>query len=496
MSANRNNDFAAYLRYLPSKTLSFDHIRSEDKVFFEALGAEGVMARLDAATAACRDAILSGRYAPGAICREFLLGEIYSLLREAFEREKAGSSTLTRVINATGVVIHTNLGRAPLPAPGESLQAVSAGYSNLEFDLSGGGRGKRDAHVSGLLAKLTGAADAIVVNNNAAAVLLVARALSNRREAIIARGESVEVGEGFRITEMLRQGGAKIVDVGATNSVTAADYRDAASERTGLIVKVHPSNFSVTGFVRSADPAEVAGVARSLGVASYFDAGSGLVSAGYFKGSRVVRDEPEVRSLVAAGFDLVSFSGDKLFGSVQCGIICGRAEIIAKLRRCQLYRALRVSKAVVASLQDAAREYLSGDPARNIPAVRMLAESAETIGARCAAFLAELSKSPVFAEAKKRFAFGTVSGRAMAGGGTTPGAFLENPVVKITPLKTAPRGPALESLSAALRSAGPPVVGYVDSDALFLNFRTVSDGEVASAASSLISALERTASRG
>jgi len=489
MSASRNNRFARYFRYIPSKTLSFDYIRSEDKVFFDALGAEGIMARLDSAIDSCRERIAEGRYPEETLSREFLLLEILNAVRGAAAAESKEFRSVIKVVNATGIVIHTNLGRAPLPEPGESFRAVSGGYSNLEFDLATGGRGKRDRHVSALLAKLTGAEDSIVVNNNASAVLLVARTFSNRREAVIARGESVEIGEGFRITEMLRIGGARIVDVGATNSVKVSDYEDAVNEKTGLIVKVHPSNFTLSGFVRQIDPALVPALASKHGVVSYFDAGSGLVSSGIFEGLKVVSDEPEVRSLIAAGFDVVSFSGDKLFGSVQCGIICGRADLIAKMRRNQLYRALRVSKAVIASLQDAACEYLFGDPGRKIPVVRMLNESGEKIEIRALNFLETVSGFAQYRAAKKFMATEIVTGRAMAGGGTTPGATLENKVLRIRFLKNAPAGANLASLAAAMRRATIPVIGYVDSNSYFLNFRTISDGEVAYAAASFAFAL-------
>lgn len=540
------------------------------------------MSMLDPVISSIRERISAAGEGGPAPERETLLAEIAGRVRAAYELRHSGMRSLVRVINATGIVIHTNLGRAPLGTPrdggrrtGGTTQAEGAGvdngrqlvatgpdgdgvaadgcgpgswrekdpcegYSNLEFNLVDATRGRRDAHFTGLIGWLTGAEDAIVVNNNAAALLLISHALAKGSEIVVARGEAVEIGEGFRILEMLSAGGARIRETGATNAVTADDYACAISPDTAMIAKIHTSNYRVEGFTRGAAPGEISAICRRYGIISYHDCGSGLIDRSLFNKTAMLADEPEVREAIAEGYDLVSFSGDKLFGSVQCGIICGRAEIVRKLRKCQLYRALRVSKSVVAALSRTLEEYLAGDPAANIPVIRMLNESDAEIEKKTKEFIAAVEKSGVIA----RLASAGVGvridierKRSAAGGGSTPGGFIENPVATIfmhdgrknrndaateavSAIRCADAGtvsaePAgakggseastggegagsrargsLAILASLMRGGTPAVVGYVDSDRFILNFRTVARDETQAVAAAFVSALEKLA---
>jgi L-seryl-tRNA(Ser) seleniumtransferase len=364
------------------------------------------------------------------------------------ELETARAFRLRRVLNATGVLIHTNLGRAPLAeAAVERLRATAAGYSNLELDLARGARGSRQEHLVDILRRLTGAEAALVVNNNAGAVLLALAALAEGREVIVSRGELIEIGDGFRIPDVLARSGARLVEVGTTNRTRAQDYECAVGPDTALVLRVHQSNFRLVGFTERPRLAELAEVARRHGVPLVDDLGSGVLVQ--------LEDEPSARESLTAGADLVCFSGDKLLGGPQAGIVAGRGDLVERLRRHPLQRALRADKLTLAALEGTLSLYL--DPARaarEIPVLRMLAEPAEAVRAR-AERLAEL-------------AGGTVEETvARVGGGALPLGELPSFACALE-----------EELAAPLREGDPPVVGIVRDGRLLLDCRTLSDAEV------------------
>lgn len=314
--------------------------------------------------------------------------DIEAQVRRSIEALRAPS--LKRVINATGVVLHTNLGRAP-GVPFEPLQ----GYSNLEYDLKQGRRGKRDSHTAPLIERLTGK-PGIVVNNNAAAVLLVLNELAAGGEAIVSRGELIEIGDGFRIPDIMKASGAALCEVGTTNRTNIDDYRAAIGERTRVILRVHPSNFHVTGFTAKPGLNELASLARERGVPLYEDLGSGCIA-------EVGMREPLVRESIRAGVNLVSFSGDKLLGGQQAGIITGDAELVARVRKNPLFRALRVDKLVIQALENTLKRLIF-EKYDEIPALRML----------------RMTKDEIRARAEKFSGLEIIEGESVAGGGSTP----------------------------------------------------------------------------
>jgi L-seryl-tRNA(Ser) seleniumtransferase len=356
--------------------------------------------------------------------------------------------SLRRVLNATGVVVHTNLGRAPLAAAAlERVAEVGAGYSTLEYDLATGVRGSRQAHLAGPIARLTGAAAALVVNNNAAAVLLALAALAEGREVLVSRGELIEIGDGFRIPDVLARSGARLVEVGTTNRTRAADYEAALTGETALILRVHQSNFRVVGFAERPPLEELARIARSARLPLVDDLGSGsLLPLG---------DEPTPAASLAAGADLVCFSGDKLLGGPQAGIAAGRADLVERLRRHPLQRALRADKLTLAALEGTLA--LALDPVRagrEIPVLRMLHEPPEAVRAR-AERLAELVGGDVEV---------TV---ARAGGGALPLAELPSFACAVE-----------ERLAPLLRTGVPPVVALVRDGRTLLDVRALRDDEL------------------
>ena len=366
--------------------------------------------------------------------------------------------SLRRVINATGVIIHTNLGRAPLaPAAIERVVAVGSGYANLELDLESGKRGSRQGHLEAILTRVTGGEAALVVNNCAAAVMLALAALAEGREVLVSRGELIEIGDGFRIPDVLARSGAKLVEVGTTNRTRAADYQGAIGPETALLLRVHQSNFRVIGFTEQATLGELVEVAQRAGLPLVDDLGSGAI--------RELGDEPTVTGSLAAGADLVCFSGDKLMGGPQAGIIVGRKELIEKLRRHPLQRALRADKLTLAALEGTLAVYL--DPARaraEIPVLRMLDEPDATIRAR-----AERLVGLVGGEIEE-----TV---ARVGGGALPLTELPSFACAVE-----------ESLSRPLRVGDPSVVGVIRDGRLLLDARTIADDEVDEVASAVTAA--------
>ena len=382
-------------------------------------------------------------------------GDLAEHLRE--ELSAARVPRLRRAINATGVIVHTNLGRAPLPdAALERVVDVARGYSNLEYDLVAGARGSRQGHVADVLRRLTGAEAALVVNNNAAAVMLALAALAEDREVLVSRGELIEFGDGFRIPDVLARSGAQLREVGTTNRTRVADYEGAIGPQTAVLLRVHQSNFRVIGFTEQPRLEDLAGVARRHGLPLVDDLGSGaLVDVG---------DEPTARESLAAGADLICFSGDKLLGGPQAGIVVGRADLVEKLRRHPLQRALRADKLTLAALEATLR--LALESPDEIPVLRMLREPAEAVRMR-----AERLAALVGGEVEE-----TV---ARAGGGSLPLTELSSFACAIE-----------EELAAPLRLADTPVIGIVRDGRLLLDCRTLMDSEVEEAAASV--ALART----
>ena len=371
--------------------------------------------------------------------------------------ELAARPALRRAINASGVIIHTNLGRAPLS--GAALVAmtdVARGYSNLEYDLDAGQRGSRHEHVTVALRKLSGAEAALVVNNNAAAMLLALSALAQGREVVISRGQLVEIGGGFRIPDVLRQSGARLVEVGSTNRTYAEDYRRAIGPDTALLLRVHSSNFRVVGFVHEAGLGELAEVAHAAGLILVDDLGSGslLDSSAYG-----VAREPMVQDSVAAGADLVCFSGDKLLGGPQCGVIVGRAGLVAQLKRHPLTRAVRPDKTTLAALGATLEHYLRGEATGQVPVWRMLATSVATLAARARALVERLGDSGL--------EFELLDGASTIGGGSLPGETLPTRLLAVC----GPESP--DMLATRLRGADPPIVGRIERDRFVLDLRTV-----------------------
>src|SRR5215210_3020479 len=369
-------------------------------------------------------------------------GDLGALLRA--ELDAAREPSLRRVINATGVIVHTNLGRAPLAeAAIERVRDVARGYSNLEYDVAAGGRGSRQVHVTGILRRLTGAAAALVVNNNAAAVLLALAAIAEGREVVVSRGELIEIGDGFRIPDVLARSGARLVEVGTTNRTRAADYEAAIGPETALLLRVHQSNFRVVGFTEQPRLEQLARIAHRHDLPLVDDLGSGaLVDVG---------DEPTARASLAAGADLVCFSGDKLLGGPQAGIVVGRAELVERLRRHPLQRALRADKLTLAALEGTLT--LALDSPDEIPVQRMLREAVETVRAR-----AERLAALVEGEVEE-----TV---ARAGGGALP-------LVELPSFACAVE----ERLATLLRIGDPAVVGIMRDGRLLLDCRTLTDAE-------------------
>jgi L-seryl-tRNA(Ser) seleniumtransferase len=361
------------------------------------------------------------------------------------ELETVRKPSLRRVLNATGVIVHTNLGRAPLAREAlERVHEAARGYSNLELDLTAGERGSRQVHVAALVRRLTGAEAALVVNNNAAAVLLALAALAEGREVVVSRGELVEIGDGFRIPEVLARSGARLVEVGTTNRTRAADYERAIGPETALLLRVHQSNFRVVGFAELPRLAEVAAVAHRHEVPLVDDLGSGVLAE--------LPGEPSAKESLAAGADLVCFSGDKLLGGPQAGIAAGRAELVERLRRHPLQRALRADKLTLAALEGTLRLYL--DAPSRIPVLRMLGEETAAVRAR--------------AERLAGLVGGTVEETvARVGGGALPLAELPSFACAIE-----------EKLAARLRLGEPPVVGIVRDGRLLLDCRTLADDEI------------------
>lgn len=418
--------------------------------------------------AAAREAARDGSTAPG----------LDDVVRDARQRlERAERPTLVPVLNATGVVLHTNLGRAPLAAEAwEALRAASGAVS-VEYDLEAGRRGERHVHAARLLAELAGAEDAVVVNNNAAAVLLALAALARGKEVVVARGELVEIGGSFRIPDVLRQSGAKLVEVGTTNRTYLRDYAEALSPRTAVILRAHASNFRVVGFTHAAADRELAALAHEHGLRFVHDLGSGT----FLDTSRYeLAAEKTVPEAVAAGADVVTFSGDKLLGGPQAGLAVGRREPLDLLRRHPLMRAVRPDKLTLAALVATLELYREGTAEARIPVWRMIAARPATLAKRAKAIAATLSGRGLPAH--------MVETASTVGGGSLPE-------------ETQPsRGVALrdarpQALAARLRRAEPPLIARIVEDEVVLDLRTILPEDDERLTAAVLGAVPRTPER-
>jgi len=393
-----------------------------------------------------------------------------ALLNEAVRRihslcQREALSVLRRVINATGVILHTNLGRAPLSETArKSIAKEAAGYCTLEYDPTTGSRGKRGGHAEELLTQLTGAEAALVVNNCASAALLILTVLARDGETIVSRGELVEIGGDFRVPDVMSNSGTRMVEVGSTNRTRIDDYRRAMNDNTRLIMRVHPSNYRIIGFTDSPELPQLASLAHESGLPLYEDAGSGVLNDLSRYG---INDEPIISESIAAGADVVSFSGDKLLGATQAGLIVGRREIIDRLRRHSLYRALRVDKLCLAALEATLDAHRRG-AIEEIPALRMLALTKDAIEERAKSFIAKLARS---SESNALMAT-IVAGQSAVGGGSGPNV---HPPTALIALKH-------EHLNAGgiekkLRLFSPSVIARIADDQVLLDLRTVGDSE-------------------
>jgi L-seryl-tRNA(Ser) seleniumtransferase len=432
------------LRQLPSvdKLLSENRIKALEKVFPHLLIVDLIRENLNA----CRVTVLKDKKTPSVEeITDNIVGQAQALSRPS----------LHPLINATGVVLHTNLGRAPLSQDTISaMQSASRDYNNLEFDLDSGERGSRHSHIEPLLCRLTGAEAGLVVNNNAAAVLLGLSALAKRKEVIVSRGQAVEIGGGFRIPEVMRQSGAKLVEVGATNCTYIRDYSEVITPRTAALLRVHSSNFLVVGFTHMVSLEEMVALGKAQGIPVFDDLGSGcpLDTARFGLAS-----EPTIQQSISKGADLAFFSGDKLLGGPQAGIIVGKKAYIDILKKHPLVRAMRIDKTRLAGLSATLIHYLKGEALTAIPVWQMISMPLNEIHRRANLWAESVSGR-------------VVDGESLIGGGSLPGATLPTRLLALGDAKK----PALaQKLAARLRRQDPPVVGRINEGLLLLDPRTV-----------------------
>lgn len=403
----------------------------------------------------------------GGHTKEALLAAAEKRLASAWIAEK--NSGLRRVINATGVVIHTNLGRAPLSEKAKrAIVETAAGYCTLEYDLETGKRGKRGARAEKLLCDLTNAEAAVIVNNCAAAAFLVLTALAAGGEVVISRGELVEIGGDFRVPDVLAQSGAILKEIGTTNRTKLADYEKAISDNTRLILRVHPSNYRIVGFTATPVTAELAELAHQRGILFYEDAGSGAL---FDLSEYGLSDEPVISDSVRAGVDVVTFSGDKLLGGPQSGLIVGRRDIIEKIRKHPLYRALRVDKSTYAALAATLEAYRRDTAVDEIPVLKMLSATVEKIRERTNRFAKSLSEK-LGSDASLKLEI--VEGNSVVGGGSAPMAHPQTSLIGLTHEKLSP-----DELETQLRRSKTPVIARVLNDRVVLDLRTVFESDEA-----------------
>lgn len=454
--SNSANSAVSNLRALPS----VDQLlrTSEAQSWRSNVGEQRLTAIARLVTDELRTEIQDGRQSNG-LSRESLLAQAVRKLQTACEMESAGG--LKQVINATGVIIHTNLGRAPLSQGAREALADAAGYCTLEYDQATGERGRRGAKVEDLLLELTGAEEALVVNNCAAAALLVLTVLAGDGETIVSRGELVEIGGDFRVPDVMASSGTRMVEVGTTNRTKLEDYQRALNEKTRLVMRVHPSNYRIVGFTASPSLAELSSFAHDAGLPLYEDAGSGvLIDLGQFG----LQDEPVIKESLASGADLVSFSGDKLLGSAQAGLIVGKASFVGRLRKHPLYRALRADKLALAVLEHTLESYRRGAALQEVPVLRMLAIPQAEIKTRAQnvidKYIAAAPPAPLELRLK--------DGESAIGGGAGPNTHPATTLIAIShPNRSA------DEIESSLRLSTPALVARIAEGEVLLDLRTV-----------------------
>ncbi|MEP6946556.1 MAG: L-seryl-tRNA(Sec) selenium transferase [Acidobacteriota bacterium] len=454
MKVADDNEISATLRRLPS----IDTLLREEKIrdLVQSAGAEQSAAIAREQVDSLRTDIQGSSLFATQTSEELLDEAVRRIARAWRAKQNMGTR---RVINATGVILHTNLGRASLSEDARNaLRDTASGYCTVEYDLETGDRGKRGVCAEELLTDLTGAESAIVVNNCAAAAFLVLSVFGSGGEAVISRGELVEIGGDFRVPDVLEQSGTKLREVGATNRTKLADYEKGIGPDTRLLLRVHPSNYRIIGFTSSVSNTALVDLAHAHGLIMYEDAGSGA----FPEISDLLDDEPVISRSIQNGVDLVSFSGDKLLGGPQCGLIVGRRNLIEKLRNDPLYRALRVGKLIYAALEATLRSYARGTAITDIPVLRMLAATYDTLEERCRSFVQRYPGSG-------DFVFDIVHGHSVVGGGSAPDTHPSSPLIAIS-------HPAIsaEGLTAMLRNSKPPVIARIEKDRVHLDLRTVS----------------------
>lgn len=446
------------LRNLPSVD---DLLRSEiGRTIAAAAGERQAAAMARDAIAVLRDEVRNRRAEERS--KQELMSAAEDRLENAWSAERLAGTK--RVINATGVMIHTNLGRAPLSDDARRAVADAAGYCTLEYELETGKRGRRGARAEELLAQLTGAESVLIVNNCAAAAFFVLTVFASGGEVVISRGELVEIGGDFRVPDVLSQSGAVLTEVGTTNRTKLADYERAINKETRVLLRVHPSNYRIVGFTATPTVAELATLSHKHKVLFYEDIGSGALIDLSAQG---VADEPVVSASLAAGADIVTFSGDKLLGGPQAGIIVGKSEYVDKLRRHPLYRALRVDKLTYAALEATLEAYRREAAAQEVPVQRMLSQTTDEIARRVEVFISELGKT---GNLRSEIS----NGESAVGGGSAPTARVETKLIALSHSTMSP-----QRLELALRQSSPPVVARIVDDRVMIDLRTVSETEEA-----------------
>ena len=409
--------------------------------------------------------------------RESLIADASARIEDLWKTRR--QSRVRKVINATGVVIHTNLGRAPLSDDAIRAIADASAYCTLEYDLNAGKRGKRGSHVESLLAEVTGAEAALVVNNCAAAAFLVLSVFAKGGEVIVSRGELVEIGGDFRIPDVLVQSGAVLKEVGTTNRTKLSDYEKAVSESTRLVMRVHPSNYRIVGFTETTSRLELAELAHRKGILLYEDAGSGamidLTDLGF-------DDEPPVSRAISDGADIITFSGDKLLGGSQAGLVVGRRDLIERIRKHSLYRALRVDKLIYAALEATLESYIRENARQDIPVLRMLGSTKEELDVR-ASDLARLLRDAI--GNTDHTTIELIDGESLVGGGSAPAVGRPTTLVALRHAVM-----SADEVEEKLRMADVPIISRIENDAVLIDLRTVSESEEAQLLEGLKSVLK------
>lgn len=458
MESNEKKDLSQVLRLLPSIDVLL-RSKTSQKLVGE-VGSKHLAGLARLTIDSMREEILQKIADKEEFSKSNLLGQAEERLEYAWRKEQ--KTGLQRVINASGVIIHTNLGRSTLSDAAREAMLNASRYCNLEYNIENGKRGKRGARAEHLLAELTGAESALIVNNCAAACVLVLTALCKGGEAVISRGELVEIGGDFRVPDVMIQSGAELVEVGTTNKTRASDYEKAITENTRLITKVHPSNYRIVGFTSTPSVAELAAVAKRKNVLLYEDAGSGAM----FDMSKYgLKDEPIISASVSSGADVVTFSGDKLLGGIQSGLIVGRSEVIAHIRKNPLYRALRVSKIVYAVLEATLEAFRKETVMDEVPTLKMLGLTKVELKRRTTIFAHKFQEK---AGENSSLKLEIVEGKSVIGGGSAPAVQPKTTLLTVKHEKY-----SSSQLEEKLRLSKPAVAARIFKDTLLLDLRTV-----------------------